>query len=237
MRLVAALLLLGIGAGCTSPPSHLTRLWPGGRTGEPLLGLSTEFGIVLLTEPHYRVGDVFEVHFPFGNSVVRDWARIDRINDTLSIAVPITANVLEGRIATELPRPEEPVYLAMRDEDDEPVMEAVEPWRGGRHGDYVVVPGHDAEDVAEEYAGAGLYVLRRDRWQIVGILAGITARDDRDDAGLGYIGLLDMAMILPDPIDYFEHDIPALRPDFEFGVPLQPGDIELEPEDEPEPPS
>ena len=33
--------------------------------------------------------------------------------------------------------------------------------------------------------------------------------------------------MLPDRIDFFERDIQQLRPDFEFGVPLQPGDIEV----------
>lgn len=224
-----ALLVPLAAAACASPPSHFTRLWPEGRTGSPVIGTSTEDGVLLLSHPDYKVGDRFEIQFPVGNSLVRDWGRLDRINENLAVVRP-QARLLEGRIATALPLPDEKLYLALRDENDEPTMIRVHPWRDGAYGDWIVVSGHDAAEVARDYRGTGLYVERHGRWQIVGLLAGLLAQDERDPRGetaLGYIGLLEMSRILPDRIPYFEHDVKPLRPDFEFGVPLQPGDIEV----------
>lgn len=200
----------------------------------PALGLSTEEGVILLGEPHFAVGDVFEIHFPVGNSVVRAHGRIVRLNEELALLEPVDARLLQGRFAAGLPDfAAEVVYLARRDEDDEPRMEPVRLWQNGVFGDYIVVDDIDDADVfAREQAGAGLYVYRQRHWQIVGMLAGLTARSpdlDRDDVGLGYVSLLEMARLLPDRIDYFDHGVKPARPDFEFGVPLQPGDVVLPP--------
>jgi hypothetical protein len=202
-----------------------------GRSGAPIIGTATEGGVLLLSQPEFRVGDRFEIQFPIGNSLVRDWGRIDRVNDNLAVVRPLTARVLEGRIATELPQPGETIYLALRDKRDEPDMTPVRRWREGAHGDWIVVPGRDPDRISEQYRGTGLYVKRNDRWQIVGVLSGLLAEDEGDPRGetaIGYIGLLEMSRILPNHVLYFEHDIKPLRPDFEFGVPLQPGDIDLD---------
>ncbi|HTE04665.1 MAG TPA: hypothetical protein VK824_00610, partial [Planctomycetota bacterium] len=111
-----------LAAGCaTPPPAHFTRLWLQGETGVPVIGTSTEDGVLVVAEPQYAVGTTFEIQFPFGNSLVRDWGRIDRLNDNLAIVRPITARLREGRIATSLPQPGEQLYLALRDELDEPL--------------------------------------------------------------------------------------------------------------------
>ncbi|MHC4846661.1 MAG: hypothetical protein ACYTCU_10945 [Planctomycetota bacterium] len=233
--LACALLLPLLAAACATPeaPSHFTRLWPEGTTGSPIIGTSTEDGILLLSRPEFRVGDRFELQFPVGNSLVRDWARLDRVNDNLAVARPLTARIVEGRIARELPRPDDKIFLAVRNQDDEPWMTRVRPWRGGMYGDWITVSGADPEAIARDYQGTGLYIVRNGRWQIIGVLTGLLAEDERDPRGetaLGYIGLLEMSRILPDHVPYFEHDIKPLRPDFEFGVPLQPGDIDLDEE-------
>jgi hypothetical protein len=222
-------------AACASPPSHLTRLWPEGGTGEPILGLSTEDGVLVLAEPQWQVGDVFEIHFPVGNSLVRDWGRLDRRNDDLVIIRPITARLLEGRFATALPDRYEPLYLALRDLEDEPEMVEVERWHDLRHGNFIVPPEGDAMGLVTDWAGVGLYVQRGDRWEIIGMLADVTARlgsDGPSTAGAGFVGIGEISRLLPDQVDYFDHPIPPPRPDFEHGVPLQPGDIVLDPVDE-----
>jgi hypothetical protein len=217
-------------SSCNAPNSHFTRLWPDGESGDPIIGLSTEDGVLVLATPDIEVGKQYEIQFPVGNSFVRDWGRVDRLNDTFAVVRPITARLHEGRIATSLPGPGEQIYLALRDDMDEQEIEEVERWRDGEAGDWVVLPGFDAEEVARDWRGAGLYVDRDGRWQIVGMLAGLTAWDesDPDEVALGFVGLQEMARILPDRLFYLEHDVRPLRPDFEFGVPLQPGDIDLE---------
>lgn len=243
---LAPALLLGclLVTGCIGPPSHLTRVWPEGGTGEPLLGLSTEDGVLLLAEPQWQVGDLFELHFPVGNSHVRDWGRLDRRNDDLAVVRPISSRLREGRFATTLPDPEAPLYLALRDADDDPEMVPVERWHEGRLGNWIVPPDGDAEALAHDWAGAGLYVLREwrwfneDRWEIVGMLSDVTARlvdGAPGDVAVGVIDIAEISRILPDQVDYFVHPIHPPRPDFEFGVPLQDGDIVLP--DEPEAPT
>jgi len=240
-RLLALAVSLLLVAGCaTPPPEHFTRVWLEGQTGTPIIGTSTEDGVLLLAEPNYAVGTMFDIQFPFGNSLVRDWGRIDRLNDNLVILRPLSSRLREGRIATSLPQPGEQVYLALRDDEDQPLMQPVTPWLDGRYGDWIVVPDRRAEDIARMYRGTALYVERTGRWEIIGLLAGLLARDDSDPKSAtanGYIGLLEMSRILPDRLDFLQRpEVKALRPDFEFGVPLQPGDIDLTPPTAPEAP-
>ena len=223
-------------AGCAStpPPEHYTRLWSEGRTGAPLIGTSTEDGVVILTTPGLALGDRYEIQFPFGNSLVVDWGEIDRLNDVLAVVRPRTAVLAEGRIASSPPTDTEQLYLALRDERDRPVMRPVRRWRHGVYGDYVLLPGATPDEVATSERGTGVYVRRMERWEIVGILAGLTAVDEADPRGevaLGFVGLLELARILPDRVVYQQRDLRPLRPDFEFGVPLQPGDLEPPPPD------
>jgi hypothetical protein len=112
-------------------------------------------------------------------------------------------------------------------------MASAEEWKDGTWGDWLVLPGRNADQIAADYAGTGVYVEREDRWEIVGVLAGLTAQDEGNGetandraTALGYISLSELARILPDHLDYFVHDVKPLRPDFEFGVPLQPGELE-----------
>jgi hypothetical protein len=225
-----AVTALVLGACSTTPPTHYTRLWPDGRTGLPLIGTSTEDGIVILSTPGLALDDLYEIQFPYGNSLVVDWGRIDRMNDVLAVVRPVTARLAEGRIAASPPEPDERLYLALRDERDEPRILPLERWRDGVYGDYVLLDTDEPQQVAAAQRGTGVYVRREGRWEIVGVRAGRTAVDEADPRGevaLGYIGLRELARILPNRIAYFERDLRPLRPDFEFGVPLQPGDIDL----------
>ncbi|MGQ0553462.1 MAG: hypothetical protein ACT4PU_09620 [Planctomycetota bacterium] len=230
---LALFALLTLLAGCAGPPpSHYTRLWPEGKTGLPMIGLSTEDGVLVLASQEFKIGDRFEIQFPVGNSLVRDWGQLERSNEHLAVVRPLTAVLREGRLARALPQPGEQIYLALRSKRDEPVMEEVELWRNGTHGDWILPPsGRSALTLAREERGAGLYVLRNESWEIVGLLAGLTAREEDDSPSslaLGFLGLGEIARILPGRVDYFEYDVRPLRPDFEFGVPLQPGDIQLD---------
>jgi len=221
---------------CASPPpSHLTRIWPKGHTDDPVLGLSTEEGVLVLVQPEWQVGDLFELHFPVGNSLVRDWGRLDRRNDDLAVIQPITSRLMEGRFATALPSSEEILYLAQRSAQDEPVMVEVDRWYDFKYGTFLVPPSGDAAALVSRWAGSGLYVRRGERWEIVGMLSDLTGRldpGDRHDVGAAFIGMGEISRLLPDQVDFFGHPFRASRPDFEYGVPLQPGDIELDPRPE-----
>lgn len=219
-------------AACASPPSHFTRIWPEGDTGVPLHGLSTEDGVLILADPHLAVGDRFRFQFPVGNSVVEDWAVLDRRNDDLAILRPLTSRLHEGRFATVAPTPDEPFYLALRTPEDEAQMVEVERWHGGQYGAFIEPWDSDPRRMARDWAGAGLYVERDGRWEIVGILAGLTARplirEDDDDLGLGYLDLSEISRLLPDQVDFFEHPILPPRADFEYGMPLREGDLDVD---------
>jgi len=228
VTLSAALLLL---AACSSTPSHMTRLWPYGRTGDPLLGLAVRDAVLVLARPTFRVDDRFEIQFPVGNSTVTDVGYIARVNNDLAVVRPFTARLAPARLAETLPADHEQLYLALRDERDKPLLVEVERWESGVHGDYIVLDGYDAAEVARDWAGVGLYIKRNGRWRVVGMLAGITSEiPGSGELALGYIGLLEIARILPDEQNYFDRDDRPLRPDFEHGVPLQPGDLALPPD-------
>lgn len=237
-RLPLLVVLAAVVVGCAGPPSHMARLWPRGRTGLPMLGVAVNNEVLVLSRPHFQIGDRFEIQFPVGNSTVIDVGEIDRVNNNLAVVRPFTARLQPARLAESLPESHELLHLALRDADDAPEMVPVERWRDGAHGDWILLPGHDARKTAKLWAGAGMYVERKGRWRLVGILAGITAElpDDPDQSvALGYIGLLEIARVLPEELEFFEREPPPLRPDFEFGVPLQPGDLALPPETQPEP--
>lgn len=239
--LAALLALLALGPACVwfdsalgrehdvdAEATHFTRLWPANQGGDPFIGLSTEDGILLLTRPGFRVGDIFDIHFPIGNSTVRDWGQLDRFNENLAVVRPLTARQSEGRFAASAPAPGETLFVALRDGDDDPVMEEADWWHDGDWGDWITVGGHDVEELAAHYAGTGVYVERDDRYQICGVLSGLVAHTDDDpddDPGLGFYGLGELARILPDQRAFYGHDIRPLRPDFEFGVPLQKLDL------------
>lgn len=230
--MLRALLLALIVTACAGPTSHFTRLWREGQTGAPIIGLSTEDGVLILAETSLAVGDRFRLQFPVGNSLVEDWAVLDRRNDDLAIVRPLSSRLHEGRFATTVPTADESFYLALRDRNDELEMVEVERWHEGLYGAFLAPFDDQPRHMAREWAGAGIYVERDGRWEIVGILAGLTARllisEDEDDLGLGYLDLAEISRLLPDQIDFFEHPILPPRPDFEFGVPLQEGDIDIE---------
>ncbi len=207
--------------------SHFTRLWPENKGGDPFIGLSTEDGILLLTRPGFRVGDIFDIHFPIGNSMVRDWGELDRLNENLTVVRPLSARQSEGRFAASAPTANESVFVAVRDANDDPVMEEADWWQDGEYGDWISLDGEAAE-LAQRYAGTGVYVERDGRFEICGMLSGLvahTTEDPDDDAGLGFYGLGELSRILPDQLKFYGHDFQPLRPDFEFGVPLQRTDL------------
>ena len=233
---LTALLLLA--AACSSPPpSHFTRLWPQkveqARSGPPVLGVSTEDGVLILARPGYVPEDLFDMQFPVGNSMVVDYGKLDRVNDNLAVVNPITARFAQGRFAATLPESDETLYVAVRDDADAPVMRPASLWHAGALGDWLSVDASDgpADDLARDYAGTGIYVRRDDRWEICGVLSGLVAEleGDDDSRGLGFLGLAELARILPDQLPYYLHLDRPLRPDFEFGVPLQPGDLKVWP--------
>ncbi|MED5330307.1 MAG: hypothetical protein VX916_03360 [Planctomycetota bacterium] len=230
LPLLVALTLVAASCAAPPPPSHLTRLWISEQGGDPIRGLATEDGILVLADPSYEVGDLFDIQFPLANSVVRDWGELARINDNLGVIRPLSARLVEGRFSEAIPHPDDQIYLAIRDDNDEPVFEPVETWHGGEYGDFILPPSDDARTIASRWAGSGLYVQRQSRWRIVGMLSGLTATTQRGGAAeaVGYIGLREIARILPEQIGYFEHDVLPLRPDFEFGVPLQEGDVDID---------
>jgi len=244
---VAALGLALMCGGCASPPppaNHLTRLWPVGDTGTPLLGLSTEDGIVMLSDPTYAVGDIFEIQFPYGNSMVRDRGIVDRLNDNVAVVHPLSARLLEGRFSSRPPDFEDELFLALRDDADEIAFAPVDLWAEGAYGDWITFPDgslswltgtEDPAVIAKTWAGAGIYrMAEHDRMVIVGLLSGFTASlgEGTPPRAMGYVGLEELARILPDRIQYYKHWEPPLRPDFEYGVPLHPGDVIVRPPDD-----
>lgn len=238
-RALLAALLLAL-AACSAPPSHVTRLWPQGVQGKPVVGLSTEEGVLVLADRSYRLGDLFDVQFPVGNSRVDEVGELIRINDNLGVVQPLSARLLEGRFATERPAQHEQLFVALRDADDEPLMQPVAMWRDGARGDLIVPPIDACDDVdtvddfALRTAGAGVYVYRHDSWEIVGMMSGLVVEladpgtPDEAATSVGFIGLDELRRAVSDGVDYVTPRFLPRRTDFEFGVERQPGDVAID---------
>lgn len=209
-------------------PSHYTRLWPEGQErAQPQVGISTEDGIVTLTGPSFEVGDRFEIEFPIGNSYVVDTGRIVRLNEHMAVLEPFTSRLDQGRFAAYSPAPDEPIWLNIRDERDQPIMVEVSLWDGGEWGDWVLMRGHPADSTAHDHAGAGLYVRREERWEICGVLSGLTARaEDDGETALGFLGLAELGRLIPGRVKFFDRGLMPHRPDFDHGDPITPRDIQ-----------
>jgi hypothetical protein len=209
-------------------PDHLLRLWEPGDLGNPKLGLATEDGVLILSEPEYEVGHLFELQHPVGNSYVIDTGTIVRLNQNLAVVAPSTSRMGKGRFAAYAPRPDETIYFATRDERDKTVLHETALWQDGVWGDWIDVPRElDPEDTAGSCAGTGLYLQRAGRWEICGMISGLTATANDDDSiGLGFVGLAEIGLVLVEEHNFFDRDLLPHRPDFELGDTIEPEDIE-----------
>jgi len=74
------------------------------------------------------------------------------------LAAGYKADHIEAFAAT-LPTPDETLYIAVRDERDQPVMQPANFWHAGEFGDWIGVEADAADALARDYAGTGIHVI------------------------------------------------------------------------------
>ncbi|MEW6743162.1 MAG: hypothetical protein AB1486_10425 [Planctomycetota bacterium] len=199
--------------GLRPAPNHLVTL----ELEPPRLAVSTEDGIICLVEDALRTDDI-PFTFQYGRGIYADFATVDRINETLGILLPQTTQVPQARFATYPPTEDDDLVIGTRDEGGRAAVEAVRLYEEGRLGDLIALDMElsSAHAFIERHTGAGVYVWRDDHYQLVGLLNGAYLLDRPVAA---FVGLHELARILPIGSDFFAHQPKVPREDFEYGLP------------------
>ena len=179
-------------------------------------GTSTESGILVLS-PLAESREELSFRYFVRTGAFDDVAVVDRRGPWLSVLKPSTSRPNEARFAVRPPDAEELLYLETRDADGAPILLEASLLDEGGRGDFLVLDSdQDAERLAGGLAGCGVYVLREGYLQLAGVLNGIYL--DSPEA-LAFIGLEEIARILPESSSYYERRVQARRADFEYGIP------------------
>ncbi|MFO0985305.1 MAG: hypothetical protein U1E76_26840 [Planctomycetota bacterium] len=199
--------------GIREEPEHILELQFGNDTR---FAVSTEDGILCLAEDALRSASI-PFRFRYKRGIFEDRATVDRINENLAILLPQTSNLYHVRFGAYPAREDDELYLGVYDSDERPYLLRVALYQRGQFGDLLEVPiGNDeAAAFADRFRGVGLYAWRDDYYQLVGILNGVYTVDRPIVA---FIGLEEIARILPTGSHYFERKIKVPRPDFEYGI-------------------
>lgn len=211
--LLAASLLLGCIASCTSPSRSSVILRT--ENGE-VYGLSTESGILALGD---AVGTAEQVEFRYhiGNGFFDDTANVERRGAELVVLRPASSRPNQARLAAYPARPGDKLWIEVPDGHGDSDLLVVQLFEQGRRGNLLVTEaGVPIESQARDMAGAGLFVKREGFLQLAGILNGIYTEEGR---ALGFIGVDRIAQVLPAGDPYFERRAFPRRADFEYGMP------------------
>lgn len=215
-------------AGCTSRlPNDLVIL---DVPGSPRYALSTEDGILALTEPDLSV-DELPVLYWYRGAPVRDDARVLHLADDFGLLEMQSAKIHYAVFAAGDPAPDESLWIQVLEDDIERRPQLIEAslFEGGAYGDLLAIDEWfwAADEIAGDWVGAGVYVRRKGVYELVGIINGLVADHPRPSTWsrwfgpkelVTFAGLDSIAPTLPDSSDYFARRIRVFRPDFEHGL-------------------
>ncbi len=181
-------------------------------------GVSTEAGILALPEVVPTTGEL-SFRYRVGNGFFDDVAALQRKSDSLALLIPKSSKLNLARFAAWPAAFDDRLYLEVRAgpaTEDGAALLRCRLLDDGRRGDLLVVDEGRVADVAQHYAGAGLFAWRDGTMELVGILNGVYC----EEAGaLAFIGLDEMDALLPAESPIVARRITVRRADFEYGVP------------------
>jgi len=179
-------------------------------------GVATEDGVFALAEIVPVTGEV-SFRCRTGNGFYDDVATLVRRNETLAVLTPKSSHLNLARFATHPAARDDRLFVEVRHEDRADLL-ACHLLEEGQRGDLLVLDErqHEFADIVVRYAGAGVFVWREKTMQLVGMLNGVYCEDPK---ALAFVGLDEMATLLPATSDYFVRRELPRRADFEFGVP------------------
>lgn len=179
-------------------------------------GVSTEDGILALVDVVPSTGELsFRYHT--GNGFFDDVARLDRKNDALAVMQPVTSRPSLARFGAYPAARDDTLYIEVN-EGRKPELVEFELFEGGQHGDLLVLKkkGGDPLAIAQIYAGTGVYAWRNEEMELVGVLNGVVCEEMN---AIAFIGLDEIADVLPRESNYFLRRVQPRRADFEYGIP------------------
>ena len=202
-------------AGCRGPASIESTVEF--QTGRGVVrGVSTEDGILALVETVFSTGEL-GFRYRAGNGFFDDVAKLERRNDTLAVLTPKSSRLNLARFAVYPAAKDERLFIEVRTSDHGDLL-ACHLYEGGRQGDLLELDeaGSEFDDIVRQYAGAGVFAWRDDTMQLVGVLNGVWCESPR---ALAFVGLDEIATLLPASSDYFSRKVLPRRADFEYGIP------------------
>jgi hypothetical protein len=180
-------------------------------------GVSTEDGVFALADTVPATGEV-TFRYRVGNGMFDDVASLERRNDTLAVLAPKSSRPNKARFAGYPASRDDSLFLEVRTADHSDLIRC-HLLDQGRRGDLLVLDERVTEfdDVVHHYVGVGVFAWRSSQMELVGILNGVYSSDP---PALAFIGLDEMATLLPATSNYFVRKVAQpLRADFEYGVP------------------
>src|SRR5262245_35123019 len=215
---IGALLLAGpllAAAACRGPASIESTVEFQTERGV-VRGVSTEDGVFALVETVPATGEV-SFRCRTGNGFFDDVARLERRNDTLALLTPKSSRLNLARFAAYPAAKDERLYIETRTANHTDLL-ACHLYDGGRQGDLLILDEQTVafDDIVRHYAGAGVFTWRSGTMQLVGILNGVWCDEPH---ALAFVGLDEIATLLPASSDYFARKVLPRRADFEYGIP------------------
>ena len=178
-------------------------------------GVSTEDGLFALADVVPPAETPLLFRYRTGDGFFDDRARLVRQTDVLALLAPESSRPHRARFAIHPASFDDRLFIEVRTGDEADLLEC-HLFDLGRQGDLLVLDEGQLADVAHRYAGAGLFAWRDDMLQLVGVLNGVYCEEP---ATLAFIGLDEMATLLPETSDFFVRRALPHRSDFEYGVP------------------
>ena len=231
-RIWLATLSIGLAAwlaGCGTPmPNNLLLLEI---PGAERYAVSTEDGVIALDDDDLGVGEIPMICWYRGSPIVDHLVVQHRVGD-LGLLEPKSTRLQKAEFAAEGPLGRENLYIQLiesKDIEHRPYLVGAHLYADGEFGDLLELDTWFASchEVAEEFAGAGVYAKRKGRFVLVGILNGMVSTNPDPSVWsslvgpyrlLPYISLNGLAPVLPKSSNFFERRAKQFRPDFEYGL-------------------
>lgn len=179
-------------------------------------GVSTEDGVFALAETVPATGEV-SFRYRVGNGLFDDVATLERKNDTLAVLSPKTSRPNMARFAAYPAARDESLFIEVRTADHTDLIRC-HLLDDGHRGDLLELDERRTEfdELIRHYVGVGVFAWRNSEMELVGILNGVYSADPR---ALAFIGIDEIATLLPATSNYFVRKVLPRRADFEYGVP------------------
>jgi len=179
-------------------------------------GVSTEEGIYALAEIVPPTGEI-SFRFRAGNNFFDDVATLQRQNDSIALFAARSSRPNQARFAAYPAARDEKMFLEVRTDGHTDIL-ACHLLDDGIRGDFIALDEKRLElaDLAHRFAGAPVFAWRDGAMQLVGMLNGVYCEEPR---ALAFIGLDEMATLMPVESSFFTRRILPHRADFEYGTP------------------